>query len=144
MVQINRPGVLGVWLFDGVRKLPHAVALLAMNQDMVAIGDPSQGKIYALNRSQFARIWRQQYVPIFRQGEDFLTDGQVMTYLKQLNYPATQSLSQSIQNFQAAIGIKPTGQLDPQTVLLLSGQFLQDSPTLSEQKSSKLSYGKTR
>src|SRR4028118_1443446 len=34
--QINRPGVLAVWLFDGPRKLPHAVALLGMNDSIAA------------------------------------------------------------------------------------------------------------
>ncbi|MCC3468404.1 MAG: hypothetical protein JGK37_21055, partial [Microcoleus sp. PH2017_06_SFM_O_A] len=41
--QINRPGVLSVWLFDGPRKLPHAVALLGMNDSVAAIGDPARG-----------------------------------------------------------------------------------------------------
>lgn len=132
MLRINRPGVLGVWLIDRGRKLPHAVALLAMTQDRVAIGDPARGRIYALTQAQFARIWRQQYVPIFRSGEDILTPGQVDEYLRQLGYGATQNRQQALRQFQAAVGVKQTGELDRQTSLLLSGAFLQGVPTLSK------------
>jgi predicted double-glycine peptidase len=132
MQRINRPGVLGVWLISGGRKLPHAVALLKMNSELVVIGDPASGKIYMLNQTQFAKIWRQQYVPIFRAGDRNLTAEQATDYLQRLGYLSkpSQDLSRALRRFQAAVGIATTGNLDPQTVLLLTGPFLQGVPTL--------------
>ncbi len=132
MQRINRPGVLGVWLIDGARKLPHAVALLAMNNELVAIGDPALGKIYTLNQAQFAQIWRQQYVPIFRESDRFVTRQQAADYLLRLGYPSASSrnLQDAVRRFQTAIGMKATGELDSQTVLLLTGPFLAGVPTL--------------
>ncbi|MBW4471185.1 MAG: peptidoglycan-binding protein [Stenomitos rutilans HA7619-LM2] len=137
MQRINRPGVLGVWLIDGERKLPHAVALLAMNSEQVAIGDPARGKIYALDQAQFATIWRQQYVPIFRASDRALPPAQAADYLQRLGYLSqpSQDLSQAIRRFQAAVGIPTTGELDVQTVLLLTGPFLEKVPTLTPQRS---------
>ena len=138
MQRLNRPGVLGVWLLDSGRKLPHAVALLAMNNEQVAIGDPARGKIYALNRTQFAEIWRQQYVPIFRASDRTLSPEQATDYLQRLGYLSQPSrdLGQAIRRFQTAVGIAMTGELDPETVLLLTGPFLQGVPTLSPNPSS--------
>ena len=133
MRQINRPGVLGVWTLDGVRKLPHAVALLAMDAEAVTIGDPASGKIYALNRQQFDRIWRQQYVPIFRPSENEITPAEAANYLTQLGYMSspTGRLRLGTEKFQTAMGLKETGNLDVQTVLLLTGPFRKNGPTLS-------------
>jgi predicted double-glycine peptidase len=132
MQRINRPGVLGVWLLDGGRKLPHAVALLAMNNELVAIGDPARGKIYTLDHTQFAEIWRQQYVPIFRASDRTLTTEQAADYLQRLGYLSqpSQDLSRAIRRFQTAVGIAATGELNPETVLLLTGPFLEGVPTL--------------
>jgi ABC-type bacteriocin/lantibiotic exporter with double-glycine peptidase domain len=135
MRQINRPGVLGVWLIDGDRKLSHAVALLAMNADKAAIGDPSSGKIYVLDRTEFAQIWREQYVPIFRPNEVLLlTNIQAVDYLKRLGYlqQASQDFKSALQEFQRSAGVKDTGNLDTQTSLLLMGSFLEGVPTLKE------------
>ncbi len=132
MQRVNRPGVLGVWLVDGGRKLPHAVALLAMNSELVAIGDPARGKIFVLNRSQFSEIWRQQYVPIFQASDRTITPAQAADYLQRLGYfnPSSQQLSNAVRRFQTAVGIPNTGDLDTQTVLLLTGSFLERVPTL--------------
>ncbi len=135
MRQINRPGVLGVWLIDGDRKLSHAVALLAMNADKAAIGDPSSGKIYLLDRAEFAQIWREQYVPIFRPSEVLsLTNIQAVDYLKRLGYlqQKSQDFKSTLQEFQRSVGIKSTGNLDTQTSLLLMGSFLKGVPTLKD------------
>jgi predicted double-glycine peptidase len=135
MRQINRPGVLGVWLIDGDRKLSHAVALLAMNADKAAIGDPSSGKIYVLDRTEFAQIWREQYIPIFRPNEVLLlTNIQAVDYLKRLGYlqQASQDFKSALQEFQRSAGVKDTGNLDTQTSLLLMGSFLEGVPTLKE------------
>ncbi|PSB25039.1 hypothetical protein C7B82_24505 [Stenomitos frigidus ULC18] len=133
MQRINRPGVLGVWLLDSGHKLPHAVALLAMDNEHVAIGDPARGKIYTLNQAQFAEIWRQQYVPIFRGSDRTLTTEQATDYLQRLGYlrPPSQDLSRAIRRFQTAVGIAATGKLNTETVLLLAGPFLQGVPTLT-------------
>ncbi|KAM3115656.1 cysteine peptidase family C39 domain-containing protein [Phormidesmis sp. 146-33] len=132
MRQINRPGVLGVWLIDGRRKLPHAIALLSMNQNQAAIGDPASGKIFVLDRTQFAKIWREQYVPIFRRNEDLsITTTQAIDYLKRLGY-SSQTFKSALQDFQKTMGIEPTGNLDTQTKLLLTGSFLKGVPTLKD------------
>jgi predicted double-glycine peptidase len=143
MQRINRPGVLGVWL-NGDRRLPHAVALLAMTKDRAVIGDPARGKIFALDREQFAQIWRQEYVPIFRPGDDQLSVDRAANYLKTLGYlnPTSPDLQHAVRQFQTAMRIDRTGTLDPKTSLLLTGSFLKTVPTLdtpfgtySEQKS---------
>ncbi|MFB2917089.1 MULTISPECIES: cysteine peptidase family C39 domain-containing protein [Aerosakkonema] len=135
MQQINRPGVLAVWLFSGVRKLPHAVALLALSSDSATIADPARGKIFKLDRTLFAKVWRHQYVPIFRPQDIYLTPPQAADYLHRLGYLQTAQsfgdLKKAILSFQKAEGLKANGELDPQTVLLLSGAFLQGVPTLS-------------
>jgi predicted double-glycine peptidase len=135
MQRINRPGVLGVWLIDGARKLPHAMALLAMNDQLMAIGDPARGKILIMDRAQFAEIWREEYVPIFRQGETAITGTQAADYLKRsgfLNQSSLKINQEAIQQFQQAMAIKPTGYLDTQTTLLLMGPYLEGVPTLKE------------
>lgn len=134
MQRINRPGVLGVWLIDGLRKLPHAVALLAMDSQQVAIGDPARGRIYVLNREQFARIWRQQYVPIFRPGDATLTAQQAATYLQRLGYleRPTAAIEWALRRFQKDMGLEASGVLDSQTALMLTGSFLDDVPTLTQ------------
>lgn len=131
--QINRPGVLGVWLFDGPRKLPHAVALLGMTDDRIIIGDPARGRIYALDRAQFAEIWRQQYVPIYRRGAIGLTRQQTSDYLRRLGY-STIDLPNAIRQFQQANGIQLTGYLDAQTALMMMGPFLDQVPTLTNSR----------
>lgn len=129
MQQINRPGVLAVWLLDGGRKLPHAVALLGMNSQIAMIADPARGRIFFLDRKVFAQVWREQYVPIFRPGEEVLTEAQAADYLRRLGYEG--DLSVAVGRFQADHQLKATGELDRQTGLLLTGPFLQGVPKLS-------------
>ena len=127
--QINRPGVLAVWLFDGPRKLPHAVALLGINNNIAAIGDPARGKIFYLDRPTFAKIWREQYVPIFRAGDILLTDKQAIDYLSKLGYNSG-NLQADIERFQKNKNLKVSGKLDRMTELMLSGNFLDNVPRL--------------
>ena len=129
--QINRPGVLAVWLFDGPRKLPHAVALLAMNDNVAVIGDPARGRIFYLDRPTFAKIWREQYVPIFRAADILLTDKQAINYLSKLGYNSG-NLPADIERFQKDKKSKISGKLDRMTELMLSGPFLEDVPRLDE------------
>ncbi len=137
MQRINRPGVLASWLFSGSgRKSPHAIALLELTSDTATIADPALGKIYRLNRSQFARIWRREYVPFFRPEETILSLAQARDYLTRLGYLKTpqDSFTKALQRFQSIAGLSATGKLDRQTVLLLSGPFLVDVPTLNNRK----------
>ena len=127
--QINRPGVLAVWLFDGPRKLPHAVALLGINNNIATIADPSRGRIFYLDRSTFARIWREQYVPNFRAADILLTDKQAIDYLNKLGYNSG-NLQADIERFQKDKKIKVSGKLDRMTELMLSGPFLEGAPRL--------------
>jgi len=130
MQQINRPGVLAVWLFDGPRKLPHAVALLGMNDSIAAIGDPARGKIFYLDRATFAQVWREEYVPIFRATDILLSDKQAIDYLTKLGYNSG-NLAADIERFQTDKKMKVSGKLDRLTELMLSGPFLEGVPRLN-------------
>jgi predicted double-glycine peptidase len=136
MRQINRPGVLASWLYSDVGKTPHAIALLGMSEDTAIVADSAFGKIFEVPRQQFEQIWRQEYVPIFPHMDVFLAPGEAATYLHQLGYlakPAIEpadSFKAAIQKFQQDMGIKTTGELNLETVLLLTGPFLSGVPTL--------------
>ncbi|MEG4504525.1 cysteine peptidase family C39 domain-containing protein [Microcoleus sp. F6_B4] len=127
--QINRPGVLAVWLFDGPRKLPHAVALLGMNDSVAAIGDPARGRIFYLDRATFAYIWRDEYVPIFRSADILLSNQQAIDYLSKLGYNSG-NLQADIERFQKDKKLNISGKLDRITELMLSGSFLEGVPRL--------------
>ena len=127
--QINRPGILAVLLLGGGRKLPHAVALLAMNDSVAVIGDPAWGRIFYLDRATFAKMWREEYLPIFRSTDILLSDKQAIDYLSKLGYK-TGDLKADIERFQADKKMKVSGNLDRMTELMLSGQFLEGVPRL--------------
>lgn len=139
MRRINRPGVLATWLYSETGKAPHAVSLLAMDAETVTIADPAFGKFYNLNQTQFERVWRNQYVPIFRPSEVTAAPDRAIDYLQQLGYLqqtdgiSESSLTAAISRFQSAVGVKSTGNLDSETMLLLSGSFLEGVPTLDRQ-----------
>ncbi|WP_293122984.1 cysteine peptidase family C39 domain-containing protein [Microcoleus sp. bin38.metabat.b11b12b14.051] len=127
--QINRPGILAVLLLGGGRKLPHAVALLAMNDSVAVIGDPAWGRIFYLDRPTFAKMWREEYLPIFRSTDILLSDKQAIDYLSKLGYKSGD-LKADIERFQADKKMKVSGKLDRMTELMLSGQFLEGVPRL--------------
>lgn len=129
MQQINRPGILAVWLFDGLRKLPHAVALLGINNSIATIADPARGRIFYLDRATFAQIWREQYVPIFHPAEILLTNKQAIDYLTKLGYNSG-NLKADIERFQTDKKLQVSGKLDRMTELMLSGPFLEKVPRL--------------
>jgi hypothetical protein len=133
MRRINRPGVLAVWQFSGGRKLPHAVALMAMTDDRAIIADPARGQYVGVDRADFDRMWRKEYLPVYRPKDDELPLPKAREYLRQLGYDTTNTIT-AIQTFQRDLGVEPTGQLDPQTTLLLTGKFIQAAPTLDEQQ----------
>lgn len=126
MQQINRPGILA---FDGIRQLPHAVALLAINDNTAVIAEPSRGRILDLDRATFAKIWREQYVPIFRSADILLSDKQAIDYLSKLGYNSG-NLQADIERFQTDKNLKVSGKLDRMTELMLSGPFLEGVPRL--------------
>lgn len=132
MQQINRPGILATWLFSGNRKQAHATALIGLTDQFAAIADPAFGRIYQVHRNQFDRIWRKQYIPIFKPGDVFLSETAGRDYLQRLGYLSASSndFQAAIKRFQSAMGLQVTGTLDPATVLLLTGPFLQNTPTL--------------
>lgn len=131
--QVNRPGILGVWLFDGGRKLPHAVTLVAMDRETATIADPARGRFYTLDRAEFAQIWRQQYVPIFQPTATHLSSDEVADYLRRLGYlnSSETRLKAGIRHFQKKMDLRETGILNEETALLLKGSFLKDVPTLA-------------
>lgn len=134
MQQINRPGILAVWLLDRGRKRPHAVALLGLTDSVATIADPAKGQIFYLDRSLFKYVWRKQYVPIFRPTEAYLTPDDAIDALHHLGYldspNKNHNLQQAIQKFQADRELSPSGKLDLKTTLHLSGPFLDESPRL--------------
>lgn len=135
MRQINRPGVLASWLYSDYGKNAHAIALIGMSENAVVIADSAFGEIYEVPKAQFEKIWRNEYVPIFRPTEAVLTPGHAADYLHRLGYldqdnapPA--KLTSAVQAFQRSMGIAETGELNTETVLLLTGPFLSNIPTL--------------
>ncbi|GAB4368488.1 MAG: hypothetical protein Kow00121_07650 [Elainellaceae cyanobacterium] len=135
MQQINRPGVLASWLYSDYGKAPHAIALLGIKDQAAIVADSAFGEIYAVPRPQFEKIWRNEYVPIFRPDALFLSPVAATTYLHQLKLLPTadyspEALKAGLEQFQQAMGIPVTGELTPETVLMLSGPFLSDVPTL--------------
>lgn len=132
MQLIHRPGVLGVWFADGVRVVPHAVALLGLDANTVIIGEPTRGKIYHISRQRFEKYWRGQYLPIFRKEDISITASQAVSYLQRLGVKiqSEAELESAIRQFQQSVGVKVTGKLDSHTVLLLSGSFLEGVPSL--------------
>jgi predicted double-glycine peptidase len=151
MQQINRPGVLAVWLFDGDLRLPHAVALIGLDDHTATIADPSRGQIFRLDRSMFSTIWRDQYVPIFRTSDRYLTHIEAAQYLSTLGYlndpRALSQLPQAIQHFQTEHHLPASGKLDTKTILYLSGPFLEGVPRLDQGllgKSAQANYGGSR
>ena len=124
MQQINRPGILGVWLFDNNgRKLPHAVALLGLNPTTATIADPARGQLFYLDRPTFDQVWRHQYVPIFRPTDARLSRPEAETLLRQSGYT-------SLKQFQTAMKLPETGNLNLEITLLLQGKNLSDAPRL--------------
>lgn len=131
MQQINRPGVLATWLIDERGKNAHATALVGISDEKATIADPAFGELFQVDRAQFEKIWRQQYVPIFRPIDELLTPAKASEYLRRLGYSTTeQNLTPAIRQFQTDQGVPVTGTLDTFTVLLLSGPFLDGVPTL--------------
>lgn len=138
MRQINRPGVLASWLQSDTAKEAHAIALQGMSEDAVVIADSSFGEIYQVSRPQFETIWRKEYVPIFRPSDAVLAPDQATQllyrsgYLPQPQVASVEVLKAAIQSFQRAMGVPDTGELDTETILLLTGPFLTGVPTLKD------------
>ncbi|XWK87558.1 MAG: cysteine peptidase family C39 domain-containing protein [Phormidium sp.] len=132
MQLINRPGVLGVWFRYGDQLIPHAVALLGFKGDKVIIGDPILGLINEIDRPDFEKNWRKQYLPIFRPLDVSITAAQAVTYLQKLGdkIKDESELELAIERWQKNLGLQVTGKLDLPTVLTLRGSFLEGVPTL--------------
>ena len=137
MQRINRPGVLGYWSGSGIFRLPHAVALLGLNDNFALVGDPSWGRIYRIRRARFEQFGGGQYLPIFRHQDISLTREIALLYLQQIGekVKTEAELASAIRRFQKSVGVKVTGELDTQTVLLLSGSFLKEVPMLKSRDS---------
>jgi predicted double-glycine peptidase len=133
MRQMNRPGILSVWQFAGMRRLPHAVALMAMTADKAIVADPAIGKYIVWNRQEFKRVWRQEFLPIYRSGEAELSWADAQDYLQKLGYRDRDVIS-AVKRFQMESGLKTIGKLDEATVLMLTGKSLKQLPTLDERQ----------
>ncbi len=128
--EINRPGVLAFWqITETGQKLPHAVALMAIDARRAIVADPATGKYQAYTRDEFKLIWRDEYLPIYRASEVAFSSTTALGYLQKLGYFG--SLTEAIASFQDARDLNVTGTLDTQTALFLSGHFLKDVPTLN-------------
>jgi hypothetical protein len=106
---------------------------MAMTNDRAVVADPASGKYVDLSRSEFDQTWRQEYLPVFRPADDEISIAQARKYLKSLGYQTDDTVV-AIRSFQTDMGMQATGQLDSQTVLLLTGQFIKDAPTLDEKQ----------
>lgn len=82
-----------------------------------------------LDRPTFDKIWREEYVPIFRAADILLTDKQAIDYLSKLGYKSGD-LPADIERFQKDKKLKVSGKLDRMTELMLSGSFLEGVPRL--------------
>jgi predicted double-glycine peptidase len=69
LLRINRPGILAVWGNPERRRDPHAMVLMAMDKTTAIVADPAVGRFFSYDVAQFNRLWRREFVPIFRQGE---------------------------------------------------------------------------
>lgn len=126
---VNRPGVLSVWQIAALgRKLPHAVALMAIDDIRAIVADPATGKYHSYTYDEFQAIWRQEYVPIFKPEEVVFSGQQALKYLKDLGYGG--SFESAVKKFQEDQDLRVTGILDPQTALMISGSRRQGVPTL--------------
>jgi predicted double-glycine peptidase/uncharacterized membrane protein (DUF485 family) len=137
MQKINRPGVLATWLYSDGRRDPHAVALVGLNDTTAMIADPAFGKYFQVSRAQFDRIWRKEYLPVFRPQDGTLTAMEATDYLRRLGYLRSGDVDQPgletmIRQFQKDMGIPETGVVNPQTALMLTGSFLSGVPTLQQ------------
>lgn len=134
MQRINRPGVLASWLIGngGRSKSPHAIALLEISDTTAVIADPAWGRIYFLNPDKLAHIWRKEYVPFYQPEAIVLSPSQVKDYLQRSGYlkPGTTDVTAALKQFQTDFDVRPTGEVDPITALLLSGPFLENAPRL--------------
>jgi len=136
MQKINRPGVLATWLYSDGRRDPHAVALMGLSDTIALVADPAFGKYFEVPRQQFERIWRNEYLPVFRPQDVALTAAETADYLHRLGYlqqntlGARAVLEPAIRQFQREMGISETGIVNPQTALMLTGSFLSGVPTL--------------
>ena len=137
MQRINRPGVLGYWSGSGIFRLPHAVALLGLNDNFAILGDPAWGRIYRIRRARFEQFGGGQYLPIFRPQDISVTRKIALVYLQNIGekVKTEAELVSAIRRFQKSVGVKVTGELDTQTLLLLSGSFLQGVPMLKSRDS---------
>jgi len=136
MQKINRPGVLATWLYSDGRRDPHAVALMGLSDTIALVADPAFGKYFEVPRKQFERIWRNEYLPVFRPQDVALTAAETADYLHRLGYLQQNVsvdravLEPAVRQFQKAMGIAETGIVSPQTALMLTGSFLSGVPTL--------------
>ena len=129
MQQINRPGVLAVWqITDAGEKLPHAVALMAIDGIKAIVADPATGKYQSYTQAEFNVIWRDEYLPIYRSTDLVFSSNTALGYLQKLGHFG--SLTEAVRSFQEAHDLKVTGQLDSLTLMMLSGSFIQETPTL--------------
>ncbi|NJR40285.1 MAG: hypothetical protein HC781_17490 [Leptolyngbyaceae cyanobacterium CSU_1_4] len=139
MQAINRPGVLATWLYSEGRRDPHAVALVGLNDTIATLADPAFGQYFQVSRNQFERIWRKEYLPVFRPQDATLTAAETADYLHRWGYLQQNTLGDravlepAIRQFQKAMGIAETGIVTPQTALMLTGSFLAGVPTLNPQ-----------
>ncbi|HEY9660323.1 MAG TPA: peptidoglycan-binding domain-containing protein, partial [Allocoleopsis sp.] len=87
---------------------------------------------------QFETIWRKEYVPIFRPSDAVLAPDQATQllyrsgYLPQPQVASAEVLKAAVRSFQQAMGVPDTGELDTETILLLTGPFLTGVPTLED------------
>ncbi len=124
LLRINRPGILSIWVNPEQRKDAHAIVLMAMDREMAIVADPAQGQFYTMSAGELDRVWRKEFVPIFKAGEMALSRDGAIKRLVDAGY------KKSLREFQREMGVKVTGDVDVTTAVFLSGRVIRGFPDL--------------
>ena len=101
---------------------------MAIDGIKAIVADPATGKYQSYTQAEFNVIWREEYLPIYRSTDLIFSSNTALGYLQKLGHFG--SFTDAVRSFQEAHDLKVTGQLDSLTLLMLSGSFIQEKPTL--------------